>query len=198
MKIENHLLIEENIKHQLIDKHSGNFKDKLNDKDIKPDIILLDIRMPGISGFDVLPEIKSKFPNIKVIMLSLHSDLKIVEKAINLGASGYLCKSATSKEVFNAIRQVKSFDFHLDKNVDFKLRTNGINNSIHSTIIDLSDREKKVLKLICQEKSTKQIAYELNTSIKSIEYNRTVLFKKTNSVSVVGLVYFAIENLLDI
>lgn len=173
---------------------------KLSSILIKPDILLLDIDMPKMDGITLLPIIKKKHPTIRLIMLSLHSDLNTIEKALDYGASGYVRKGGSINDIFEAIDSVFKYNFFLDKEVVEQLnadRQKGYWEKNENNSLDFTKRELQVLKLICKEKATKQIADILNASIKSIEYNRACLFKKSTSESLVGLVYFAIKNKLD-
>ncbi len=166
----------------------------------KPDIILLDIDMPKLDGITLLPIIKDNYPFIRVIMLSFHAELSIIEKTIKIGASGYVRKGGAIEDIYYAINQVKEYNFFLDDEVIEQLNAEK-QKDVHDEVDNISnrftERELEIIKLICKEKSTKQIADILNTSIKSIEYNRACLLKKIKVDSMVGLVYFAIKNNLD-
>ena len=184
--------------------HSGrNILNQLKETDNLPDIILLDLDMPDLGGLETLPIIKKKYPEIKVVILSLYADILIVKKMIDLGASGYLCKGGSIKGILETIYKVNEYGFFLDPKVEKELRNNKTVDNILPLLNNekdslLNDSEKAVLKLICKQKSNKEIALRLNINIKSVEYHRANLLKKTNSTNVVGLVYFAIENMLDI
>ena len=184
--------------------HSGrDVLHQLDESETLPDIILLDIDMPNLNGTETLPIIVDKYPNIKVIMLSLHSGLIVVKEHIDRGASGYLCKGGASREIFESIRQVHKQGFYLPERVALELRaskpsSNGLVILKEGDNALLNDKEKKVLKLICKGNSNKLIADTLNVTVKSVEYHRSNLFKKTNSKNVVELVYYAIENMLDV
>lgn len=174
---------------------------QLEKSDDLPDIILLDLDMPNLGGKETLPYLKNKYPQIKVVILSLHADLCIVKEMISLGASGYLCKGGDALGLIETIYKVNEFGYFLDPMVEKELRKIKVNKSIlplmnnHSV---LNDNEKAVLKLICKQKTNKEIAVNLEISIKSVEYHRSNLIKKTNSINYAGLIYYAIDNMLDI
>lgn len=166
----------------------------------KPDIILLDIDMPKMDGITLLPIIKNNYPFIRVIMFSFHAELSIIDKTIKIGASGYVRKGGSIEDIYYAINYVMNYNFFLDDEVIEQLKAKkqrDENDEVDNISNRFTEREFQILKLICKEKSTKQIADILNTSVKSIEYNRACLFKKIKVDSMVGLVYFAIKNNLD-
>ena len=184
--------------------HSGrNILNQLKETDNLPDIILLDLDMPDLGGLETLPIVKKKYPEIKVVILSLHADLLIVKKMIDLGASGYLCKGGNVKGILETIYKVNEYGFFIDPKVEKELRENKTVDNILPLLNNdkdtlLNDSEKTILKLICKQKSNKEIANLIKENAKFVEYHRANLLKKTNSINVVGLVYYAMENMLDI
>ena len=197
--LKSYLLHYDNIEVVVMATSGKEILSKLSNNTNLPDILLLDIDMPEMDGLELLKIVKDSHPIIKVIMLSMHSELVYVENAIQLGASGYVRKGGVSEDIFKAIEMVSKFNFFLDdvvlKELEEKRKHETKNNSVSN--LALTIREMEVLRLICKEKTTKQIADILDASVKSVEYNRACLFKKTDSISVVGLVYYAIKNNLD-
>ena len=184
--------------------HSGrNILNQLKETDNLPDIILLDLDMPDLGGIETLPIVKKKYPKIKVVILSLHANLLIVKKMIDLGASGYLCKGGSVKGILETIYKVNEYGFFLDPKVEKELRNNKTVDNIlpllnNETDSLLNDSEKTIFKLICKQKTNKEIATQIKESTKFVEYHRANLLKKTNSINVVGLAYYAMENMLDL
>ncbi len=173
---------------------------KLESLDVLPDIILLDIEMPDIGGREILAHINKNYPKIKVIIFSLHNYIEIVNEMIEHGAAGYLCKGAGVKEIYETIDNVLELGYYLDAKVKKKLIDYRSNNNVKSltSIHQLNDNERTVLKHICHEKRNKQIAELMKLSEKSIEKYKAKLFKKTNTSSTVGLAFYGFKNLLDL
>ncbi len=176
---------------------------QLETRETVPDIVLLDLEMPNLNGTETLPILKERYSQIKVIILSFHSELNVVRSLIEIGASGYVCKAGNSQDIFTTIRQVHKTGFYLSNEVKMELRNaipsdNGLAVMKRCSNKLLSDKEKSIIKHICKGESNKQIAELMNTSVKSIEYHKSNLFKKTKSRNVAALVHYAIENMLDI
>ncbi len=166
--------------------------------DRKPDIILMDIKMPEMDGMQTTAYIHQNFKDIKVLALSMHNEDKYIVDMMKAGASGYLLKNAEPEEIIDAISTVynKGFYFneHLSVTLIKQLVGPGSNNeggSHHA--VDLNDREIEVLRLVCQECSNQEIADKIFLSVRTVEGYRARLFEKTGSKNLVGLVIFAIK-----
>jgi len=163
---------------------------------IQPDVILLDIQMPIMDGLSTLPEIKKLYPDVKVIMLSMHNDQSMISKLMELGANSYLTKESDSETICQAIRTVHADEFFFNdltnKALLNRLRTR---NDARDQMPDaaLSDKEKTVLRLMCEEKSTREIAELVDISPRTVEAIRDKLKVKTGAKSLAGLVMYAVK-----
>lgn len=161
---------------------------------LRPDVVLLDLTMPGLSGFDVLKQTGEKFPDVRVILLTVHEEIEYAYQALQLGAWGYLPKDAASAELPLAIEQVmrgkKYISPSLDQNAALKLGL-GSDGQILST--ELTPRQKEVLAGIAEGQSTKDIALALEISIKTVETHRAQLMERLNIHNIAGLVKYAIR-----
>lgn len=160
---------------------------------LRPDVVLLDLMMPGLIGFDVLKEATERFPEVRVILLTVHEQVEYAYQALHLGASGYLPKSAASAELPLAIEHVmgggKYVSPALDQSAAMELGRSS--EGILST--ELTPRQKEVLARIAEGQSTKDIALALEISIKTVETHRAQLMERLNIHNVAGLVRYAVK-----
>lgn len=173
-------------------------------KGIQPNVILLDIQMPIMDGIATLPEIKKLYPGIKIIMLTMMDDQSMITKLMELGANSYLTKTSDSEVIYEAIKTCHEQEFYFNsltnKALLNNLRQKTPANSIKLQQEDatLSDKEITVLRLMCEEKSTREIAEVVELSPRTIEAIRDKLKTKTGAKSTAGLIMFAVKNkLLD-
>lgn len=164
---------------------------------IKPDVVLLDIQMPIMDGLTTLPEVKKLYPDIKVIMLSMHNDHSMITKMMELGANSYLTKESDSETIYNAICTCHTDEFFFNdltnKALLNRLRMKTPPGAAPETDANLNDKEKLVLKLMCEEKSTKEIADLVDISPRTVEAIRDKLKVKTGTKSMAGLVMYAVK-----
>jgi DNA-binding NarL/FixJ family response regulator len=165
----------------------------------KTDVILMDLSMPELNGIDTMKIIHEKYPDQKVIILSIHNEEKFVVHLIELGANAYLFKNAEPEDVENAIRGVveKGFYFSESLMMTFQRRLNNKKThvSVHDNIpITLTIREIEVMNLICQELTAQEIACKLFISVRTVDGHRNNLLEKTGARNTAGLVIFAIKN----
>lgn len=164
-----------------------------------PDIILLDISMPEMDGIEVTKIIKQKYPAIKILIISTHSNTQMIAKLIRMGADGYLLKNAEKQELLHAIQTIQNGETYFCKEVEEKKEDN--NAKIKSEtlqITELSSREKEILVLISQEFTGNEIAEKTNISLNTVNTHRRNLLSKLNVKNTAGLVKYAIEyGLLD-
>ena len=165
-------------------------------KHIQPDVILLDISMPIMDGFATLPEIKKLYPDVKVIMLSMHNDHSIITRMMEVGANSYLTKDSDSETIYQAIKTCYSDDFFFN-DLTNKALLNGLRNKRapepEPAEVNLSEKEITILRLMCDEKSTKEIADMVDLSPRTVEAIRDKLKSKTGTKSMAGLVMYAIK-----
>ena len=173
-------------------------------KIIQPDVILLDIQMPVMDGIGALPEIKKNWPHIKVIMLTMMDDHSMITRLMELGANSYLSKTSDSEIIYEAIKTCYEQEYYFNTLTNKALLTNlKIKNTITPQKIvqmeaNLNDKDILILKLMCEEKSTKEIADIVDLSPRTVEAIRDKLKVKTGAKSTAGLIMYAVKNnLLD-
>jgi len=160
------------------------------------DIVLLDISMPGISGLDVLKQLRSQKPQLRVLILSIYPEEQYAVRTLKAGASGYLTKESAPDELVAAIRKVSSGGNYISRSLGEKLVSNLRRDDSKQPHEALSDREFQVMRMIASGKKGKEIAEELLLSVKTVStYRRRVLDKlgiKNNS----ALIRYAMQNRL--
>jgi DNA-binding NarL/FixJ family response regulator len=170
-------------------------------KGLKPDVILLDIQMPIMGGIETLPEIKKLYPHIKVIMLTMVDDQSMITRLMELGANSYLTKTSDSEVIYEAIKTCHINEFYFNALTNRALLNNLRQKStpqikLQQEDATLSEKEIKVLRLMCEEKSTREIAEAVELSPRTIEAIRDKLKTKTGAKSTAGLIMFAVKNKL--
>jgi DNA-binding NarL/FixJ family response regulator len=161
----------------------------------KPDIVLMDIAMKNLNGLETTVQIKRDFPDTRVIILSMHATGDYVQQAIRAGASGYLLKDAATAELGIAVQAVMRGEVYLSPAVSkqvvesYMLRPGGEKSSVEQ----LTPRQREVLKMIAEGHSTKEIAYRMGVSVKTVETHRTQLMERLDIRDVAGLVRYAIR-----
>lgn len=162
----------------------------------EPDIVLLDIEMSVMDGFKAHAELRKKHPAVKVIIASMHFEDSFVSHFFMNGANGYLPKGGDPDHLPQAIDAVMKdnyfFNASISKIILSDILSDKKNNALKS--IDLNHSQKEIMKMICAEKSNKEIAASLNLSIHTIDYHRRIILEKTKQSSVIGLVKYAIKN----
>lgn len=164
----------------------------------KPDLILLDISMPELSGLTVLDMLKNIYPEIKVIMLSMHSSAEYAKFALDKGADGYVSKDCAAEEIITAINSVIEGKQYLSSSVKESLLEKFImspktNQTEENSIASLSIREYEILKLTAEGKKSKEIASALQISPKTVDTYRCRLMKKLGLASRLDIVKYCIN-----
>lgn len=165
-------------------------------KHIEPDVILLDIQMPIMDGIATLPEIRKSYPQVKVIILSMHNDHSMISKLMEIGANSYLTKNSDSETIYQAIKTCYEQEFFFNELTNKALLTGlRTRKTEPDALIDaqLSDKEIRILKLMCEEKTTKEIADIVDISPRTVEAIRDKLKTKTGAKSMAGLVMYAVK-----
>jgi RNA polymerase sigma factor (sigma-70 family) len=161
--------------------------------ELLPDIVLLDITMPEMNGLTVLAEITNRFPEVRVIILTMHEAREYAIQALRAGAAGFIPKSAASSELKEAIDTVMRGKTYVSTQTA-QLGLSALERSLRDERLDkLTPRQREILLLIAGGKSTKQIAQALNISVKTVESHRAQLMERLNIHDVAGLVHFAIK-----
>lgn len=167
-------------------------------KHIQPDVILLDVSMPIMGGIETLPEVKRLYPHIKVIMLTMHDEHTMIAKLMELGANSYLTKNSDSELIYEAIKTCHEEEFFFNALTNkalidgLKMKRQGEGPYAHE--VKLNDKEIMVLKLMCEEKSTKEIADIVDLSPRTVEAIRDKLKTKIGARSTAGLILYAVKN----
>ncbi|OYW19962.1 MAG: DNA-binding response regulator [Sphingobacteriales bacterium 12-47-4] len=160
-----------------------------------PEIVLLDVNMPEMDGYETTQWLHKNYPFIKVLVLSMLSDEKTIIKMFRLGARGYLLKNTDPEELHKALDAINNQNVYLSEYVSTKLVT-GLNNAsdkAESEVV-LNERERDFLRHACTELSYKEIAEKMHLSPRTIDDYRQSLFAKLKVHSRVGLVMYAIRN----
>lgn len=163
----------------------------------KPDVIIIDIRLPGLNDLKMLDHIKANSENIKILMLSAVDESQYVIKVMKAGANGYLLKNSEPEEIILAIHEVHEKGFYFNKHLSVTLIKELLVQppaTIGSKEAMLNDREIDILKLICEESTNIEIAKKLFLSVRTVEGYRTKLFEKIGSKKIAGLVIYAVKN----
>ncbi len=161
------------------------------------DVIFMDIKMPVQDGIATTKMVTKHYPDIKVIAVSMFDDRDNILEMFKAGACGYLLKNTNKEELSDAITEVMNGGKYYSKEVSDVLLQKMINLNLHKSkalLEPLTEREKEVLCLICEQLSTKEIAERIFLSDKTIEGHRLKLLQKTQSRNMAGLVMFAIEH----
>ena len=169
-------------------------------KSLQPDVILLDIQMPIMDGITALPEIKKICPNTKVIMLTMLEDNSMITKLMELGANSYLTKTSDIEVIYEAIKtcfeQEYFFFFFTNQALLTNLKQRNVvaPHQMISQEVHLNDKETTILRLMCEEKSTKEIADMVDLSPRTVEAIRDKLKVKTGSKTTAGLIMYAVKH----
>ena len=162
----------------------------------RPDVVVMDISMPGMNGIEATRQITKRLPEVKVLSLSMHADKRFVLAVLEAGASGYLLKESALEELVRAIRAVEAGQTYLSPAIAgfvveaYKAAHPKTASSMFSL---LTAREREVLQLIAEGRSTKEIAELLCVSVKTVSTHREHLMKKLNLYSIAGLTKYAIR-----
>jgi DNA-binding NarL/FixJ family response regulator len=204
--VEDHELVRDGIK-SLLNSHpnisvvgeasnGAEAIDKINT--LIPDLILMDLNMPVMNGQECTKFIKRNFPEIKILILSMHDNENYLLEIIEAGADGYILKSSSKEELIFAIKKVANGGIYIGseftKNIISKFKSTLPKNISKDVNIDLSDREKSVLKLISEGYTNNEIADKLFTSIRTIETRRKRLLDKTGTTNTATLIHFAVKS----
>ena len=162
----------------------------------KPDVIIMDIAMPDINGIEATRQLKSEMTDIKIVALSMHSDRRFVTEILKAGASAYVLKQSAFEDLEKAIKTVMVNRTFLSADILETVVSDYVSQltkSEYEAYRQLSDRERQVLQLIAEGNSTKEIAYKLHVSVKTIESHRQNIMTKLSIHNLAGLTKFAVR-----
>jgi two-component system, NarL family, invasion response regulator UvrY len=169
-------------------------KEKIQQQVI-PDIIMLDVNMPEMGGFETAQWLTRNYPQVKILALSMLSDEKTIIKMFRVGAKGYLLKNTDPEELRVALKTLMDKNFYLSDYVSEKLVSGlNVNGGKEEKEIELNEKEREFLRLACSELSYKDIAAKMFLSTRTIDDYRSSLFNRLKVHSRVGLVLYAIKN----
>ncbi len=172
--------------------------DLINAREATPDLVLLDIQMPVMDGVEATKYLKSKYPEIHIVIISMEEDVQLVSHLVEEGVDGYLLKNADPDELELAIRMIMKNEFYFSSNLTGAFlrstRTQNSSKALAGKSDLFSERELQVLGLICKELTATEIAEELSLSARTVEGYKRSLLSKSETRNVAGLVIFAIKN----
>lgn len=159
---------------------------------LTPDVLLMDISMPGMNGLEATRKVKEQCPNIRVLTLTRHTDDGFLKQLLAAGASGYALKLSSSDELMRAIRTVSSGGTYIDPAIAEKLVSVSTSKPGPTPRADLTEREEEVLRMIAWGYSNKEIASRLNLSVKTIEAHKANAMQKLNMSGRIDIVRYAV------
>jgi DNA-binding NarL/FixJ family response regulator len=189
-----------NIRFVLEADHGQHLLDGLQEISLedKPDVILMDLRMPMKDGIETTKQVAKQFPQIHIIALTMFEDERFVSHMMEIGANGYLLKSADPAEIKRAIMEVMSKGYYLNNFVNrILLKKSHSKTKAIPTLnseITLTDRERDVIKYICMEFTAQEIAQKLEVSPRTVEAIKDRLMERFGAKNTAGLVFFAVKN----
>ncbi|MEQ1516861.1 MAG: response regulator transcription factor [Usitatibacteraceae bacterium] len=165
-------------------------------KQHRPDLVIMDISMQELNGIEATAQIRVDVPTAQVLILSMHTTEDFVRRAIRAGASGYLVKDSAPLDLKMAIAAVMRNEIYLSPRVSKHVVAGFLNNGTeqNSSSMDvLTARQREILQLVAEGKSTKEIAFQLNVSVKTVETHRAALMERLDIHDIPGLVLYAVR-----
>ena len=165
-------------------------------KTLQPDVVLMDITMPGLNGLEAAARMAKEFPKVRVLILSMHDNEEYYWRALKAGAAGYLLKKAATAELAIALQHVMDGEIYLSQEISARLLKKFPSQrmtDLKSPLEQLTGRQREILQLIAEGQNTKQIAELLKVSTKTVEYHRMKLMMGLDVHDVPGLVRFALR-----
>ncbi len=155
-----------------------------------PEVALIDVSMPEMSGLEAARKLLAIAPNCKVIFVSVHATPEFVREAFGIGARGYLLKRSAASELVHAMRTVLSGNSH----VSLQIAGDVLSTFLHPRSAPLTDRQRQVLRLISEGRSAKEIASSLNISVKTAQFHKSSIMEKLNLHTTAELTKYAIDH----
>jgi len=171
-------------------------------KNITPDIILLDISLPGMSGIEVSKRMRVDYPDIKILMLSMYTSEDFIFNALKAGVMGYLPKNTTRDELLQAINSVAANVEYFSKSISDTILKSYVNTAKNGSVVssdsldNLTNREREILHYVVEGNNNNSIAKQLYISIRTVETHKSSIMRKLNLGNTVDLIKFAIKNKL--
>ena len=161
---------------------------------LKPDVVIMDVTMPEMNGIEAANLMREKHPEIRIVMLSMHSSSEHVYRALEAGAAAYLLKESAGEEIISAVRAVHAGRSFMSSALQTLERRSTPRAGSTGPLASLSTRERQVLQLVVEGRSSAEIALLVHLSPKSVETYRSRLMKKLGIADVTGLVKFAVQH----
>lgn len=175
--------------------HSGDGIEGLEAcKQLRPDLAIVDIMVPGLNGLEIIRQLKRQQPRIRLLVFSGHSDRERVHAAIQAGAHGIVHKNASIDELQAGIQKVSSGESYMSSEILSVLRDLMLNPAAKGSLESLTSREREILQLVAEGCTTKEVAARLNISVKTADTHRTNIMNKLDIHDVASLTRFAIQN----
>jgi DNA-binding NarL/FixJ family response regulator len=166
----------------------------------KPDILLLDIRMPELDGINALQLIRKEHDDVKIVVLSMYDDQQMVTKMMEMGANAYLTKTTDPNEIYNAIVTCMNEDFYFNDLVNqavlLKLNHKRTVKQYYPNAVKFNEKELQILKLLAEDKTTEEISKEVFLSPRTIETIRQNMKNKVGTKTIAGLIVYGMRNRL--
>jgi two-component system response regulator NreC len=203
--VEDHIVVRQGIKALLSDEpdleivgEADNGREALSlVSELRPDVVLMDISMPGLNGIEATRQIRQRYADVKVVVLSMHASEEYVFQMLRAGASGYVLKQSDSSEVLTAIRAATSGGSFLSPPISRTVIDDYVHRAETRGRADdmdlLTSREREVLQLLAEGLSNREIAQQLNISIKTVETHRSNMMNKLGVSSKTELVKYALR-----
>ena len=163
----------------------------------KPDLVIMDISMKELNGIEATAQIIAEVPSTKVLILSMHTTEDFVHRAIKAGAAGYLVKDSAPVDLKMAITAVLRGEIYLSPRVSKHVVSGFLSGKPHqdeSSMDALTPRQREILQMVAEGKSTKEIAFELDVSVKTVETHRAALMERLDIHDIAGLVLYAVRH----
>ena len=163
--------------------------------ELKPDVLLTDIAMPGMNGLEATRAIKEKMPNMKVVAVSMHSDKQYVKGMLEVGADGYLLKNCTHRQLTDAVHAVVNGKKFLGEDITEMVINGYLNssNAVPDSFSHLSNREREIFMLLAEGRSTREIGEELFISVKTVGTHKQNILEKLGLKTNSDLVKYALK-----
>ncbi len=166
----------------------------------KPDLLLLDIRMPELDGINALPMIRTENPDIKIVVLSMYDDQEMVSKMMEMGANAYLTKTTDPNEIYEAMLTCMNEDFYFNELVNqavlLKLNHKKNVRQFYPNAVKFNEKELQILKLLAEDKTTDEISQEIFLSPRTVETIRQNMKNKVGAKTIAGLIVYGMRNKL--
>ena len=166
----------------------------------KPDVLLMNIRMPEIDGINAIEMLRKEYEDIKIIVLTMYDDQQMISKMMEMGANAYLTKTSDPEEIYQAILTCMNDDFYfndlVNKAVLSKLQTKRQVRQFYPNPVKFSDKEIRILKLLAEDKTTEEISKEVFLSPRTVETIRQNMKTKVGAKTIAGLIMYGMRNKL--